>query len=358
MKRAVKVSLKFATAVKLRRLDHLLRRLRRLTNRYIAFIWNKGGGLDAETLNSIPYPSLSYRQRSDCLKYALEMVVATRRSARALGKEASMPKLKRSFKFSCLTASVERGRGSFDYVLKISGITSGKRLVLPFRSHARLNYWLAKPGAKILNGCIVCGTSAVLWIDLPDLEPRTAGDNLGVDLGYNKLLTDSEGKSYGREIKDLCEKVRRKKPGSQAKRRAQRDRKQYINRAVKALPWFCLKLIAVERLKHLKRGKKPNRNKAFRKRMAPWTYRQALVRIADLAQENRVCLVAVDPRDTSRQCPLCKTVSNKNREGEKFRCLSCGHTGDADVIGARNILAKTSGTRQCTVAGPSKAVMS
>src|SRR6266511_5983739 len=141
MQRAVKVSLKFATAKKLRRLDHLTRRLRRLTNRYIDHLWNGDGGLDAATLNAVFCPHLSYRQRSDCLKYALEIIATTRASAKVLGKEPSKPVLRRSFKFSSLTATVEVGKGSFDYVLKISGLVAGKRMVLPFKSHKRLNHW-------------------------------------------------------------------------------------------------------------------------------------------------------------------------------------------------------------------------
>jgi IS605 OrfB family transposase len=301
VKRAVKVSLKFATAKKRSRLDHLLRRLRKLTNRYISHIWNHSGALDAATLNVIPCLHLSYRQRSDCLKYALEIIASTRASAAATGKVASMPCLKRSFKFSSLTATIEPGKGSFDYVLKISGVVPGKRLTLPFKSHKRFNYWLSKPGAKLLNGCVIQGDMAILWIDLPDLPVREEGDELGIDLGYNKLLADSEGGKYGLEIKARCEKVRRKKPGSKGKRRAQQERQDYINRTVKEIPFARLRLIAVENLKHLKRGKKPNRSKLFRKRLAPWTYRQALTRIEQLAAENRVHLAHVNPRNTSRE---------------------------------------------------------
>ena len=32
-----------------------------------------------------------------------------------------------------------------------------------------------------------------------------------------------------------------------------------------------------------------------------------------------------------------KKIKELNRHGELFRCVSCGHTGDADVIGAVNI---------------------
>lgn len=355
MKRAVKVSLKFSTAKKLRRLDHLLRRLRKLTNCYIDLIWVSGGELNAATLNALP-STLGYRQRSDCLKYALEIIASTRASAKALAIEPRKPVLKRSFKFSSLTATIEIGKGSFDYVLKISGVVPGKRIALPFKSHKRLNYWLGKPGCRLLNGCVVKGNEAILWIDVPDLPVKTEGDELGIDLGYNKLLADSDGGMYGARIKELCEKVRRKQPGGQGKQRARRERDQYIRSSVKQLPWDRVRLVGVEHLKNLKLGKKPNRSKNFRKRMAPWTYCQAIERIEQLATENRVLVVAVNPRNTSKECPICGSVSSENRRGEKFNCTHCGHAADADTNGAVNIIARTRGnSRQPMVAGSSKA---
>ena len=355
MKRSVKVSLKFVTATKRRRLDHLLRRLRRLTNRYIECLWTGEGGLNAATLNSIP-SKLGYRQRSDCLKYALEIIAATRASAKKLGQDANKPIFKRSFKFSSLTATVEPGRGSFDFVLKISGLVTGKRIMLPFKSHKRLNYWLAKPGAKLLNGCIINGEKAVLWIDLPDLPVKSDGDKLGIDIGLNKLMVDSDGEIYGTRIKEICAKVRRKKSGCKGKQRARRERDQYIRWAVKRLPWSRLKIVAVEQLKNLKTGKKSNRSKLFRKTIAPWTYCQALERIGQLAEENRVLVVTINPRGTSRTCPSCSWEAKANRVGEKFLCQVCGYNADADFVGAQNIIAKTAcgNSRQSMVAESSK----
>jgi hypothetical protein len=83
MQRSIKVSLKFATAKKQHRLDHLLRRLRRVTNRYIDYLWEYGGALDAATLNAVPCSHLGYRQHSDCLKYALEIIASTKASSLA-----------------------------------------------------------------------------------------------------------------------------------------------------------------------------------------------------------------------------------------------------------------------------------
>jgi putative transposase len=69
------------------------------------------------------------------------------------------------------------------------------------------------------------------------------------------------------------------------------------------------------------------------------------------AQENRVRLVRVDPANTSRTCPDCRAyrqaggaAHKENRKGEKFQCIACGRAGDADTVGALNILARTLAT--------------
>ncbi|MCX5390922.1 transposase [Streptomyces sp. NBC_00094] len=50
-------------------------------------------------------------------------------------------------------------------------------------------------------------------------------------------------------------------------------------------------------------------------------------------------VIAVNPRNTSRQCPACGHTAKENRPTqEKFHCQSCGHTAHADTVGALNVL--------------------
>lgn len=195
--------------------------------------------------------------------------------------------------------------------------------------------------AVLVQGCALSERGIVLWVALPDGEQRSEGRALGVDIGINKMIADSDGSFYGTEFKRLMQKVRSKKRGSKACRRARTERDQYIDRVVKQLPWAELSTIGVEDLKNVKKGKSKKRSKAFRKAVAPWTYRQVLTRIGQKAQENRVHLVAVPPQYTSRTCPKCGVESKGNRKGEKFKCVSCSHSDDSDVVGAQNVLART-----------------
>jgi putative transposase len=50
-------------------------------------------------------------------------------------------------------------------------------------------------------------------------------------------------------------------------------------------------------------------------------------------------IVAVNPAGTSRTCPHCGHCAKENRVTQAgFRCVLCGHTGHADVVGATNVL--------------------
>jgi putative transposase len=116
-----------------------------------------------------------------------------------------------------------------------------------------------------------------------------------------------------------------------------------IHREINKLPWGILGFLAVEKLKGLKKGKKKNRSKKFRKALIPWTYRQVIEVLQQKAQENRVHLDLVDPAYTSQTCPNCGTVSKDNRNAEDFECIYCHYHNDADVVGALNILHKALG---------------
>ena len=52
-------------------------------------------------------------------------------------------------------------------------------------------------------------------------------------------------------------------------------------------------------------------------------------------------LVKVDPQYTSQQCSQCGHTSSENRKvQEKFSCVECGHSENADINAAKNILQK------------------
>ena len=52
-------------------------------------------------------------------------------------------------------------------------------------------------------------------------------------------------------------------------------------------------------------------------------------------------LVKVSPHHTSQICPCCEHQAKENRKSQsRFVCENCGHTANADDVGALNILAR------------------
>jgi IS605 OrfB family transposase len=342
LRRACKVTLDFATAKKRHEIARLLEAYRGAVNFYIRTLWRDGGKLDGETLNRLPkeHTRLQAFHKDQALKQALTIVSSTKKAAAVTDIAASRPVFKGAA-ILCHGVDIEFGRGAFDLVVRLSTLRKGERITIPTKRTAVFNKWLAVAGARIVQGCAISENALIVWIEVPEGTLREDGDILGVDVGIAKLLATSEGEILGDDFRNLRDRVRRRRPGSKAKRRARIQRDHFINRIVKQLRWDSLQAIGIEDLIGLKRGKQKGRGKSFRKAAAPWTYRRVRQRIECLAQENRVRLVAVDPRGTSRTCPECGTEDRRNRQGENFRCIHCDHSSDADIVGARNVLART-----------------
>lgn len=63
-------------------------------------------------------------------------------------------------------------------------------------------------------------------------------------------------------------------------------------------------------------------------------------------------LIAVPPQNTSRTCPCCGHVSKDNRQTQaRFECMECGFEGNADVVGAINVLRAGHARLACEVSG-------
>ena len=341
MKHACKISLGFITTKKKRAIKALLQAYRASVNFYIKSLWKKPGKLNKETLDCLQDTRLSQRYKSQTLKQALEIVIGTKKSAKALGKSCSLPVFTGPAILDGKFISIEPGHKSFDLILKLSCLKKRHKIIIPTRKTRPINKWLAMPGAEFIQGVCLSENSCSIWVKCPDTEPRKEGETLGIDIGINKLIADSAGNFFGVNFKKIRDKILKRKPGSKSRKKSYKERTNYINQALNKLPWKDIKVLGIEKLSDMKRGKRKNRGRHFRKAMAPWTYRQVLNRIKDKAQENSVRLVCVPPVNTSRICPNCGMVSEENRKGEHFRCVACDYSQDSDYVGALNVLVRT-----------------
>ena len=63
-------------------------------------------------------------------------------------------------------------------------------------------------------------------------------------------------------------------------------------------------------------------------------------------------VLAINPRNTSRTCPVCGHVSAENRKSQsRFECVECGYAENADLNAAINILRAGHARIACEVNG-------
>jgi IS605 OrfB family transposase len=242
----------------------------------------------------------------------------------------------------CVTIDDEEVN-SFDLWITLHSIGKGIKINIPLKKHRHMNWfatWKRSTTVTIHRNYIQFS------FELETGRKVSEGTLVGLDVGINHLLATSNGELIGSEVKGLINTIKRKQQGSKAYRRAKQTLSYYLHKQVKDfyLANPALRLVVVERLRGLKQGKQSNRSKAFRKTLSNWNYRELLNIIEMRAQENRVSFRSVSPYKTSQQCPSCAHTERGNRSGEKFCCLRCGYTDNADLVGAQNILERfTSG---------------
>jgi len=188
---------------------------------------------------------------------------------------------------------------------------------------------------------------------LPDGTPIDPDGFLGVDLGITNIATDSDGEVFsGKTVKAVRHRHRnlrsklQKKGTKSAKRRLKqlsgkearfaRDVNHCISKKIVAKAQRTGRGIALEDLKNIRERVTVRRSQ--RATLHGWAFSQLRSFIQYKSILDGVQVIAVDPRNTSRTCPICGCIDKKNRPNQStFSCISCGHSGMADIIAAGNI---------------------
>jgi putative transposase len=184
-------------------------------------------------------------------------------------------------------------------------------------------------------------------------KPIDVDDAVGIDLGVTNIATDSDGDIYsGRTIKNVRYRHRRLRNKLQKKgtkrsryrlkllsgqeRRFAKDVNHCLSKRIVAKAECTKRAIALEDLTHIRTRMKARRSQ--RATLHSWAFAQLRAFISYKAQLRGVPVRFVDPRNTSRTCPVCEHCAKENRKTQaSFVCTSCGFAGPADVIAAGNI---------------------
>ena len=189
--------------------------------------------------------------------------------------------------------------------------------------------------------------------DVEEPTPLDVDNFLGVDLGVKNIATDSEGNNYsGGHVNGLRNryfKIRQRlqKKGTKSAKRLLKKRSKKESRFAKQENHRISKEL-VQRAKDTGRGialenlqgihERVTVRKAQRRQHHSWSFYDLRQKIEYKAKLAGVLVVLVDPRNTSRTCPICGTIDKRNRPTQSvFSCVQCNFSGFADHIAAVNI---------------------
>ena len=322
----------FANKGKLEVLENLADFWVRKVNEYIDLYWRapdwelklskppkefRGSGSKLENLASVK---------------AWQMVRAVKRKRKGQKKKPVLRKIEFEldetlFSFGDFTTK------EFDLWLKTYYGERGKRIVIPVRKHRRLNYWL-KRGAefqKTVKFKKVHGEwYVIVFLSPPTVCGQENAPVVGIDIDYTNGAVDSTGRVWF----DGSWAELRKRTKWRQYPDGNNPLKQEFNRLAKSLVNGYRCHFAFEKLEL--KGKR-ERSKKFRRDYKNLPYGHLARRVEILAGLEGFRTVRVNPAWTSQTCPVCGHREKKNRNGEDFRCLSCGFSAHADVVAATNI---------------------
>jgi putative transposase len=206
-----------------------------------------------------------------------------------------------------------------------------------------------------------------------EVEQRipSATSAIGIDMGITRFATLSDGSFVAplnsfkkhevrlkRYQRAMSRKVKFSKNWQKAKRRVQNiharignARRDFLHKSTTTISKNHA-MVAIEDLqvRNMSKSSKGNAEKAGKNVAQKSGLNRAILdqgwfefrrQLEYKLNWNGGILVPVPAHHTSQTCPACGHVAAENRQTQaKFECVDCGHTDNADVVGAMNVLAR------------------
>ena len=301
------------------------------------------------SLHALVYPALRE-------KFGLPSQIAARCIAKVADAYKLDKKTKRTFRIY----------GSIGYDSRILGWNVSSQTVSIRGLHKRLKIRFAAGDRQLAQLANQRGESDLIYqrgefylaatCDVAEPERVNPAAFLGVDLGVAEIASTSDGlRRSGAVVKGVRHRHRRLRRKLQkigtpaAKRRLKllsgkesrfaRHVNHIISKQIVATAKGTDRGIAVEELTGIRN--RVTVRKSQRAVLHSWAFAQLRAFLVYKAILAGVLLLAVDPRNTSRECSKCGHVDKRNRPNQStFRCLACGHAEHADINAARVIASR------------------
>lgn len=223
---------------------------------------------------------------------------------------------------------------SFDIIVTISSIGDRKKIIIPIKQSKHFNDLLNK--GKIKQGIRISSKSITFMFELEDVEYKTDGDVIGIDVGHCNVLSCSNGfqtnkNKHGHDLTTINNIMSRKTKGSNGFKRTQQHRTNYINWSINQLNLDNIKEVKLENIKNLRKGKRSSRL------LSHWTYTEIFEKLESKCCDSGVQITKIDPTYTSQRCSVCGWTRKTNRKGKLFKCGHCNCAMDSDLNASMNI---------------------
>lgn len=332
MIRAVKIASPLNKG-KLEQVHQFLETYQNCVNYFITRLWSEGkfNGkyLDNDYIETAKQRfNLTARLIQCAGKQALEVIKSQRRKSK---RQQRMPR------FKCLSANLDNRfwgiadkQNSFEWIKLQSGFT----FYLPFKKTKMWDKWIDK-GFELSKSIRLSIKKDKLVIEFffekeaPEL--KTEGEIQGLDLGYVNLAVCSDGQVIGKEINSYIRGFTKKEKHTY---------KQIEQRAfceLKKLDLSNTKTFTIENLKNVKHKTRGMFSREHNRRLSHWLYARVTKWLEQRCEESGVQLLKVSPWKTSQFCRFCNNWDRRNRRGDKFKCVHCGHEEQADSNAAQNL---------------------
>jgi putative transposase len=305
--------------------------------------------------NKYELQRIAYRELRE--RYGLSAQMAIRAISKVVETWKTHPETTPEFKL----------RGAMQYDQRILSFKGLDRVsIATLRGRLKLRLLVGGYQKEALEGRRVRGQADLVYrngefflyvvVDAPEENPFQPKNVIGVDLGIVNIATDSTGRNWSSErvenVRKKYESLRSRlqaigtksakrhlKRLSGKERRFKRDVNHCVSKELVSYAEGTSSIIALEDLKGIR--KRITVGRSGRSRHSKWAFSELRRFIEYKAKLRGVPVIAVDPKNTSRECPLCHYTDRGNRfTRDVFRCLSCGYTAPADYVGALNIRAR------------------
>jgi transposase len=225
------------------------------------------------------------------------------------------------------------GDVGFDLFVRIKTIGNGMTFNIPIKHTKVSKKWIS---AGMLKKSIrITPDRLVLIYDIEDSKSE-GSDVVAVDQGYLTVATLSDGQvtgkdAHGHDLVSIQAKLARCKKGSRGFARAQQHRKNYINWSINQLNFDNIQQLKLEKVVRIRHGNRQSRV------MSHWTYTLIKKKLVSISEVKGFQLTEVPNEFRSQRCNQCGYVRKESRKGKTFKCVSCGHTTDADGNAASNL---------------------